>query len=122
MDDNVVARMSGVARECFRRPRVTSLLASSESRYVCPEEAEEFARAENLQGERRAAHRIDPKFKMVFLATVGGTLLFTCICVALRLGAGSSLSSADDELFGVMLTMVKIGFGAIVGLLGGESA
>jgi hypothetical protein len=64
--------------------------------------------------------RIDPKFKLVFLTAASGTLLFTLICVALHLVTTGEPPPARKEFIEGMLTMAKIGFGAIVGLLGGK--
>jgi hypothetical protein len=94
-----------------------------EGRYVCPNEAEAYARAARSQAKVDAEplSRIDPKFKLVFLTAASGTLVFTLICIALSLINKGEPPAPQKELMEGMLTMAKIGFGAIVGLLGGKA-
>jgi hypothetical protein len=122
MGDNVLSAIGKVATECIRQPGRPSLWLDAERRYVCPDEAEAYARAEQSQAKIAAppSPRLDPKFKLVFLTAAGGTLLFTFICVAMHLATTGEPPPARKEFIEGMLTMAKIGFGAIVGLLGGK--
>ena len=64
--------------------------------------------------------QLDPKFKLVFLTAAAGTLFFTLLCVAIHLTTTGDLPPAKDKFVDGMLTMAKVGFGGIVGLLGGK--
>ena len=111
-----------VATECIRRPGQPSLWLEPEGRYVCPDEAEAYAKAKNAHAiaETSPPPRLDPRFKFVLLLTAGGTILFTGLCVVLHLVTTGKPPEEGKELIEGMLTMAKIGFGAIVGLLGGK--
>jgi hypothetical protein len=123
MQKNALRSMQRVAVACITKPGHPSIWYDAERRYVCPDEPEVYARAEQSQAaihDAQSSPRLDPKFKLVFLTTAGGTLLFTVVCVALHLAATGEPPPARKEFIEGMLTMVKIGFGAIVGLLGGK--
>ena len=122
MEDSVLSAIGKVATECIKHPGRPSLWLEAEGRYVCPDEAEAYARAARSQTKTDApsSQRLDPKFKLVFLTAAGGTLLFTAICVAMHLITTGEPPPARKEFIEGMLTMAKIGFGAIVGLLGGK--
>lgn len=122
MAKNALGTMGKVAAECIKDPGRRSFWLEAEGRYICPKGRE--ARAE---AAGRLAHpavsesaRIDPRFKLVFLTVAVGTLLFTLICVALTWATTGELPAARKELIQSLLTMAKIGFGAIAGLLGGK--
>ena len=89
---------------------------------MCPDEANAYALAERAHENAATAPsaRLDPKFKLVLPDGDGGTVLFTLICVALHLATKGEPPPARKEFIEGMLTMAKIGFGAIVGLLGGK--
>jgi hypothetical protein len=122
MGQSVLSSIGKVGTECLRHPGRPSLWLEAEGRYVCSDEAAAYARAEKSQAKTDVlpSNRLDPKFKLVFLAAAGGTLLFTLICVALHLATTGEPPPARKEFIEGMLTMAKIGFGAIVGLLGGK--
>ncbi|HEV8482413.1 MAG TPA: hypothetical protein VGV87_02550 [Blastocatellia bacterium] len=122
MGRSALSAIGTVAAACMKHPRRPSLWLEAEGRYVCPDEAEAYAQAERMEAKIDAAPspRIDPKFKLVFLTAASGTLLFTLICVALHLVTTGEPPPARKEFIEGMLTMAKIGFGAIVGLLGGK--
>jgi len=94
----------------------------AEGRYVCPDESSAYLRAKESQANTQGlpSDRLDPKFKLVFLTAAIGTLLFTLICVVLHLATTGEPPPARKELIEGLLTMAKVGFGAIVGLLGGK--
>lgn len=122
MAKNALGTMGKVAAECIKDPGRPSFWLEAEGRYICPKGRE--ARAEAVGRLAHAAvsesARIDPRFKLVFLTVAVGTLLFTLICVALTWATTGELPTARKELIQSLLTMAKIGFGAIAGLLGGK--
>lgn len=59
-----------------------------------------------------------PLFKMFFIAVVVFTLIFFMAC--LYLSSQGELNPLQEELFTTCSTLVKMGFGAIVGLLSGK--
>jgi hypothetical protein len=122
MAETALRAIGKVATECIRRPGQPSLWLEAEGRYVCPDEGKAYAQAERSheKADTAPSPRLDPKFKLVFLTATGGTVLFTLICVALHLATTGEPPPARKEFIEGMLTMAKIGFGAIVGLLGGK--
>jgi hypothetical protein len=114
--------MGKAAAECLKNPGRSSYWLEAEGRYICPE-GNELHRANTASPGHVAAlqsKELDPKFKLVFLTAAAGTFLFTLICVAIHLLTNGELPQARKELSDGILTMAKIGFGAIVGLLGGK--
>lgn len=68
-----------------------------------------------------AAHPpISPQFKLVFVTAAAGTLLFVVLCLVLSLVAGREPPPLFEKLIMGFFDLAKIGFGAIVGLLGGK--
>lgn len=65
------------------------------------------------------AIKVDPTFKLVFVSTVGLTLLVGVAWVLAALFAPTT--EAARSLIGGCETLTKIGFGAIVGLLAGKT-
>ena len=57
-------------------------------------------------------------FKLIFISLLGLTLL--CFAICLYLSFQDPLNIAQTKLFGTCETMMKMGFGAIVGLIGGK--
>jgi hypothetical protein len=117
-----LGKIGRVAAECVKHPGRPSFLLESEGRYICPKGNEPRLAAVGPIADTAvsASARIDPRFKLVFLTAAAGTCLFTLICVALHLATTGEPPPARKELIEGMLTMAKIGFGAIVGLLGGK--
>jgi hypothetical protein len=64
---------------------------------------------------------LDPQFKLVFLTAAIGTFFFIALCVVLTLASGREPHPPLEKLVTGILDMAKIGFGAVVGLLGGKS-
>lgn len=114
--------MAGVATECLTRPGQPSFWIESEGRYICLRELEDRSGPEGgVPTAASETDRLDPKFKLVFWASVVGTLLFTSICVALHLATTGEPPPLREKLIENFFTMANVGFGAIVGLLGGKA-
>src|SRR5262249_1094764 len=63
---------------------------------------------------------IDPQFKLVFLTAASGTLVFIVLCLVVTLLAGKEPPPLFERGFLFFFDFTKIGFGAVVGLLGGK--
>jgi hypothetical protein len=117
----MVAEMANIAAECLKAPSKSSIWSASLGKYVSydtPEGSEAIAR---LTPNEAAAHpAINPQFKMVFLTATGGTGLFVVLCLVLSLAAGKQPPPLFEKIILGFFDMAKIGFGAIVGLLGGK--
>jgi hypothetical protein len=125
----MIAEMANVAAECFRNPRKRSVWSAELGRYVCPDSDDgkaAIAKARDVvvspeTREKAASHSpINPTFKLVFVTAASGTFLFLALCVVVTLLAGKEPPPLMDKFVTTVLDLVKIGFGAIVGLLGGK--
>jgi hypothetical protein len=122
MDTNKLGKMGKVAAECLKKPGRPSFWVEREGRYICPEEGDlRHVTNQTTQTSLSTAERIDPKFKLVFLTAAIGTFLFTLICVAVHLLTNGELPPGRKELSDSLLTMAKVGFGAVAGMLGGKA-
>ena len=61
---------------------------------------------------------LSPIFKLIFLTVLGLTLI--SLVVALYLASKGSITEYQADLFTTCSTTWKMGFGAIVGLIGGK--
>jgi hypothetical protein len=113
--------MIDVALECVKRPGHTSVWSKSAGKYVCKEPEYRAAIAEQSLDVAAAHPPINPAFKLVFLTAAGGTVLFVAICVSVHLITGGTMPTATEKLVDGLFTMAQIGFGAVVGLLGGQT-
>lgn len=123
----MVKDMATIAAECVRHPRGPSIWVPELDKYVCPDargEAESLEQATSEQ-KRQDNYRVEPglspQFKLVFLTAAAGTLLFVVICVVLTVIAGREPPNLLERVVMGLFDLSKIGFGAIVGLLGGKS-
>jgi hypothetical protein len=60
-----------------------------------------------------------PAFKLVFLSAAGGTLLFVSLCVGTMVLIRGTPPPLTEEVIKGLFALANIGFGAVVGLLGG---
>jgi hypothetical protein len=127
----MLREMANIAAECIKHPARYSVWLPAEGRYVCPEtpagrrEVELIAarqETEKSAAEKTAApRRLNPAFKLVFLTAGIGTAGFMLLCVGLTIYLGKERHEPLEKLIAGILDLVKIGFGAIVGMLGGQS-
>jgi hypothetical protein len=110
-----------IAAECIKMPGQTSVWSKAAAKYVCAKDAEyERAVAEHTPTIAAAHPPINPAFKLVFLTSVGGTVLFIAICAAIHWATGGAVPPTTQKFVDGLFSMAQIGFGAIVGLLGGQ--
>jgi hypothetical protein len=67
---------------------------------------------------------LSPRFKLVFISVLALTvicLLLACTLVMTVIRSGGDLSPQGNALFDLSTSMFKLGFGAILGLLGGKA-
>lgn len=118
----MLAKMARVAAECIKEPGRTSVWSKAEGKYVCSKDPEYKKAIAEQSADVSVAHPpINPAFKLVFLTAAGGTLLFVLICVATHALTGGEMPTATAKLIDGLLDMAKIGFGAVAGLLGGQT-
>jgi hypothetical protein len=119
-----------VAKECFRRPGKASLWSERHNRYVCPGEAKAIETPESSAPLRlhnssvtstQSLPDLGRHFKLIFLTSVCGTALFILLCVGLTILAEGEPPALTKELVDGFFGLAQIGFGAIVGLLGGKA-
>jgi hypothetical protein len=113
--------MTDIVAECVKMPGRTSVWSKTAGKYVCAKDAEyEQAVAEHTPTIAAAHPPINAAFKLVFLTSVGGTVFFIAICVAVHWVTGGVMPTATEKFVDGLFSMAQIGFGAIVGLLGGQ--
>jgi hypothetical protein len=117
----MIGEMANIAAECLGHPSRQSIWSSQLGRYVCTITPEGKGALADQSLALRAAHPpISPQFKLVFLTAVGGTGVFIVLCLVLSLAAGKQPPPLFEKIILGFFDMAKIGFGAIVGLLGGK--
>lgn len=109
--------MAAIAAECIRRPNRRAVWCPQLGRYVSPDV--EDVPAASLDPKSHTRPPINSQFKLVFLTAAGGTLLFVSLCVALMLATGREPNLMTEIIRG-LFSLAQIGFGAVVGLLGGK--
>lgn len=110
--------MAVIAAECIKHPDRRAVWSPHLEKYVCPDTDE--GRTVPLDHESRTHPPLSSQFKLVFGAATGGTLLFVLLCVVLTFAAGKEPPSLMTELIRGLFSLAQIGFGAVVGLLGGK--
>lgn len=115
------SEMVNIASECLRKPGSTSAWSPQLSKYVCEDTDESRVAIAGQQVQRLAEHPpINRTFKFVFLWSFGGTLFFVVLCIVLSLLAGREPPPLFEKIIISTFDLAKIGFGAVVGLLGGK--
>jgi hypothetical protein len=67
---------------------------------------------------------LSPVFKLIFLSVLGLTILsliIGCTIVGLNTGMNRAMAEQDKALFELCASTFKLGFGAIIGMLGGKA-
>ena len=119
---SMIRAMTDVAVECLRNPRRASYWSTEKDEYVCPDRAgPATAEIVPTAGADTPRPKLEQHFKIVFLAVFGGTILFTLICVACHVATDGQPPAPLQKMVDTLLDMAKIGFGAMVGLLGGKT-
>jgi hypothetical protein len=114
--------MAGVAAQCVLKPGRVSLWSESLGRYVCRDSPEfEHAAARQDRATAQGNPPIGATFKLVFLTAAIGTVMFTALCIGTTLLAGRDPPPLLTEVVRALADLAKIGFGAIVGMLGGQA-
>ena len=117
----MLAEMANIATECLRTPQTSSVWSVSLGRYVCRKTPEGMEALAQMSVREATAHpHIDPQFKLVFVTAIAGTILFIVLCLVLSLIAGKQPPPLFEKMIMGFFDMAKIGFGALVGLLGGK--
>jgi hypothetical protein len=83
--------------------------------------ASEGAGASNIPGPDVVRITMSPAFKLVFRSVLGITVLSMIVSCPLTVLAGPEPSPDMKALLTTFLTTWKMGFGAIIGLLGGKA-
>jgi hypothetical protein len=109
---SLAREMAAVAAGCLDQPKRMSVWSDELKKYICVTDP----RAKNISGPT-----IDPAFKLVFLTAAGGTLLFLIICITVTILNPAHQPDLLDRIINGLFDLVKIGFGAVVGLLGGQA-
>ena len=118
----MIKEMAQIAAECFKRPGEMSVWSPELGRYVCPDEAKTVAAKPPPKISSKVAKHppVNPQFKLVFLTSVIGTFIFAVVCLVLTFAAGKEPPPLFEKVIMGFFDLVKIGFGAIAGLLGGK--
>ena len=114
----MIGDMAAIAAECIRHPGTRAVWSPQLRKYVCP--TTDNVPMNQLDFNAKTRPPISPMFKLVFSAAAGGTLLFVILCVLLALLAGRDPPSLMTEIIRGLFSLAQIGFGAVVGLLGGK--
>jgi hypothetical protein len=120
----MIKEMSNIAAECLKNPRRKSVWSPRQHKYICPEghRKPSVAAPDDLPLQDTPTHPpLAPQFKLVFVTAASGTLLFVLLCFGCSMVAGREPHPLLEKLIMGFFDLAKIGFGAIVGLLGGRT-
>jgi hypothetical protein len=114
----MLADMTAIAAECLVHPGRQAVWSPELARYVCP--IADGVPESKL--DRASTHRppMSALFKLVFITAAAGTVLSLALCVGLTLAAGREPPTLLTEVVRGLFDLAKVGFGAIVGLLGAK--
>jgi hypothetical protein len=121
----MIKQMVATAVECTKNPGRHSIWSEKLKKYVCLDSDDgkdalaELAEQLSTGGMKHPP--INSQFKLVFLTAAIGTLIFVVLCLALTLLAGKEPPPLFEKVIMGFFDLAKIGFGAVVGLLGGKS-
>jgi hypothetical protein len=115
----MLKEMARIAAECVKSPKMVSVWVPEVGRYVCGVSTSEMPVAISLTAGKSRA--LEPRFKVVFIAAAAGTVFFTTLCVVVTLLAGKNEPALVERIVMSFADLAKIGFGAIVGMLGGKA-
>ena len=107
-----------LAQECIRHPGRRAVWSPDLQKYACPDT--EDGQKTTLDFASSTHPPISPEFKLVFVTAAAGTLLFILICITTSILAGRNPSGLLTEIIRGLFSLAQIGFGAIVGLIGGK--
>jgi hypothetical protein len=107
-----------IAGECIKHPGRRAVWSPELQRYVCPDLDE--GKKVSIDFGSPTYPPISLEFKLVFVTAAAGTLLFILICVTMTILAGRNPPSLLTEIVRGLFSLAQIGFGAIVGLIGGK--
>jgi hypothetical protein len=117
----MISEMANIAAECLEHPSKKSVWSTRLNKYVCTSTPEGKEALVDQSLAVRAAHPgINPQFKLIFVTAAGGTAVFIVLCLVLSLIAGKEPPPLFEKIILGFFDMAKIGFGALVGLLGGK--
>ena len=117
----MITEMANIAAECLKTPSRRSVWSTRMGQYVCIDTPEGQEALSQLTTRDASLHQpINPQFKLVFVTAVGGTVLFIALCLVLSLIAGKTPPPLFEKVILGFFDLAKIGFGALVGLLGGK--
>jgi hypothetical protein len=117
----MITEMANIAAECLKTPTRSSVWSATLGKYVCVDTSEgKEALAQTSVVETVAHPPINPQFKLVFVTATSGTVIFIVLCLVLSLLAGKEPPPLFEKIILGFFDMAKIGFGAVVGLLGGK--
>jgi hypothetical protein len=117
---SVAAQMIQTASECARTPHRASVWSERLGKYICSQDPE-FKQTKTETEGTGGQISLSPAFKLVFLTAAGGTLIFVAICIITTVIAGREPHPLLERIVSGLFDLAKIGFGAIVGLLGAKS-
>jgi hypothetical protein len=118
---SIVREIVDTAIECARTPGHVSIWSERLGKYICKKDPEfQSTVTEQASAGKAVRPPISAAFKLVFLTAAGGTLLFIIICVATTIIAGKDPPPLLEKTVTSLFDLAKIGFGAVVGLLGGQ--
>jgi len=113
----MLMEVATIAIECIRNPGRRAVWSPQLKKYVCPDTDE--GKSVPTDNKSTQYPPLSPEFTLVFATAAGGTFLFIVLCVVLTLASGRNPGLMEEVIRG-LFSLAQIGFGAVVGLLGGR--